>query len=272
MTVASSSARSASTSDRYVDDLTLDLDVDFSEHVEALREALDAFVAHARRAGMDALVPTAPAWTVRQLVAHQGMVHRWATSWITGVRIDHRAAQSEGLEAADPVQWLRAGGHRLLKALEEAPVDLDTRVFLNDAPAPRLFWARRQCHETTIHSVDALSAALGRVPNADDTWVTRQIALDGIDELLTGFLTRESSHLRSEDPISFAFRPTDVDRSWLVQVGSEVPVVQRNHHGHADVVLEAPAEVLYLAVWNRTDEVVVEGFDLWRDLARVTWT
>ena len=255
-----------------MDDLTLDLDVDFSEHVEALREALDAFVDHAGSAGMDTRVPTTPEWTVRELVAHLGMVHRWATSWIVGVRTDPGSARTEGLEADDPVVWLRSGGHRLLKALEEAPVDLDTRVYLNHAPAPRLFWARRQCHETTIHSVDALSAALGRVPNADDTWITRQIALDGIDELLRGFLTRDSSHLRSEVPISYAFRPTDVDRSWLVQVGPGAPVVQRDHRGHADVELRAPAEVLYLAAWNRTDEVAVEGFDLWRALARVTWT
>lgn len=255
-----------------MDDLALDLDVDFSEYLEGIRTALDAFVDHAHRAGLDAPVPTAPEWTVRALVAHQGMVHRWAMSWILGARVDPATLESEGLRSADPVQWLRDGGHRLVQALQEAPEDLDTKVFLNDAPAPRIFWARRQCHETTIHSVDALSAALGRTPNADDTWITRQIALDGIDELLTGFMAREQSRLRSDQPISFAFRPTDVDRTWLVRVSADAPVVERGHRSHADVVLEAPAEVLYLAAWNRTDEVAVEGFDRWRDLARVTWT
>jgi uncharacterized protein (TIGR03083 family) len=255
-----------------VEDLSLHLDADFSEHIEAIRGALDGFVHDARQAGLDAPVPTAPGWTVRQLIAHQGMVHRWATATVLGQRVDTGAIEAEGLEAPDPVLWLRAGGHRLVAVLKDAPRDLDAPVFLNDAPAPRQFWARRQCHETTIHAVDAQSAALGRMPTAADTEITRQIALDGIDELLTGFLTRESSPLRSQTPIRFAFRPSDVNRSWLVHVGPDAPVVERNHRGHADVVLKAPAEVLYLAVWNRTDELTTEGFEIWRDLAKVTWS
>ena len=64
-------------------------------------------------------------------------------------------------------------------------------MFLADAPSPRCFWARRQCHETTIHAVDALSASLGRYPvAADASWIGTELALDGIDELLTGFLPR----------------------------------------------------------------------------------
>jgi uncharacterized protein (TIGR03083 family) len=255
-----------------VDDLSLHPDADFSDYIEGLRAALDGFVHDARQARLDAPVPTAPAWTLRELIAHLGMVHRWATAKVVGERVDTAAIEAEGREAADPVLWLRSGGHRLVTALEDAPTDLDARVFLNDAPAPRLFWARRQCHETTIHAVDARAAALGRMPTAEDTEITRQIAVDGIDELLTGFLTREKTRLRTETPLKFAFRPTDVDRSWLMHVGPDAPVVERNHHGHADVVLKAPAEVLYLAVWNRTDELAsVEGFEIWRDLAQVTW-
>jgi uncharacterized protein (TIGR03083 family) len=253
-------------------DLGVDERVDFSEHLGALREALDGFVDHAHRAGLEARVPTTPGWTVRELVAHQGMVHRWATAMVQGTRVDADSLVAEGLASPDPVLWLREGGHRLITALQEAPEDLEAPVFLNDAPAPRRFWARRQCHETTIHSVDALAAALGRIPHAADTWITRQVALDGIDELLSGFLTRRRSRLRSEQPITFAVRPTDVDASWRVHVTSEPPVVERDARGHADVVLEGPAEALYLAVWNRSDEVSVEGFQLWRELARVTWS
>ena len=145
------------------------------------------------------------------------MVHRWATDCVQGKRVDPSTYETEGLESDDPVLWLRDGGLRLIAALKDAPVDLEAFVFLNDAPAPRLFWARRQCHETTIHSVDALAAKLGRVPTADETWVTQQVALDGIDELLTGFLTRPKSTLRSDEPLSLSIRPNDVDSSWLVR-------------------------------------------------------
>jgi uncharacterized protein (TIGR03083 family) len=253
-------------------EFALDLDVDFSEHLEAIRESLAAFVDHARHAGLDAPVPTAPEWSVRQLVAHQGMVHRWATDNVLGRRSDPGRYETEGLESSDPVNWLHEGALRLVRTLEEAPADLEAPVFLNDAPTPRQFWARRQCHETTIHSVDALSARLGRVPTAAETWVTRQIALDGIDELLVGFLTRPQSRLRSEEPLTFVVRPSDVRRSWSVRVSGEPPVVERAADSHADVVLEGTAEQLYLALWNRSDEVQTEGYDLWRRAARITWS
>ena len=246
--------------------------MELPEHIEGLREALVSFIADARRAGLDAAVPTTPDWNVGQLIAHQGMVHRWATDTLLGTRADPSPYEAEGLAAADPTVWLHEGGLRLIETLQDAPDDLDAPVFLNDAPAPRRFWARRQCHETTIHSVDALAAALGRAPRSDETWITRDMALDGIDELLVGFLTRSRSRLRSESPITFAVRPDDVRRSWLVHVSSEPPVVERDTHGRADVVLEASAEALYLVLWNRSDEVVADGFDLWRRAARVTWS
>jgi hypothetical protein len=186
--------------------------------------------------------------------------------------VDTDALEAEGLETSDPLTWLHEGGLRLVSTLQEAPEDLEAPVFLDNAPSPRRFWARRQCHETTIHSIDAQAAALGRMPHAVDTWVTRKMSLDGIDELLRGFLTRERSPLRSADPVRFRIRPTDVDRSWLVHVSSAPPVVELDKRGHADVVLKAPAEVLYLALWNRTDELTADGFEMWRRLARVTWS
>jgi len=252
-------------------ELSLDVALDFSECVEGIRGALAGFVSYARKAGLEAAVPTAPEWNLRQLIAHQGMVHRWAVANLHGKPAETAAYEAEGRDVADPVTWLHEGGQRLIKALQGSPEDLEAKVFLNDAPAPRQFWARRQCHETTIHSVDALAASLGRVPRASETEITREIALDGIDELLNGFHTREKSRLRTESPTTFAVRPTDVDRSWLVRVSSEPAVVERDVHVHADVVLEASAEALYLALWNRTDEVTADGIELWRDVARVTW-
>ena len=67
-------------------------------------------------------------------------------------------------------------------------------AFLADPATPRLlFWARRQAMETTVHRVDAESA-LGRcTPLAPD------IALDGIDEFLTGFLPRSRTPLHADD-------------------------------------------------------------------------
>src|SRR5262245_19158918 len=169
------------------------------QYLEELRTALVCFVRYVDRAGLSAPVPTTPDWTVRQLVAHQGMVHRWATGIIRGERVTPNEYERQGREAADPVEWLRDGAIDLAQALAEAPEDPDALVFLEDAPSAKLFWARRQCHETTMHAIDALSAALGRYPKAADTWISTELAVDGIDELLTGFVTRPKSRLRAEE-------------------------------------------------------------------------
>jgi MDMPI C-terminal domain len=154
-------------------------------------------------------------------------------------------------------------------------------VFLADAPSPKRFWARRQCHETTIHAVDALSAALGRYPRAGDaTWIGTEVALDGIDELLTGFLPRPVSRLRSDDGRRIAVRPEAGAGGWLLELSDGPPVTTRfaDPAPDADVVLTGSAVSLYLTLWNRSDEAVPidgpsggGGWDDWRDSAQVTW-
>jgi uncharacterized protein (TIGR03083 family) len=251
------------------EELSADFGLDLSEHLEGIRDALAAFIDGARHAGLDAPVPTCPDWTVRQLIAHQGMVHRWATAELRGEKSN--PSMQEGLEVKDPITWLHDGGLTLVETLDSVPDDVEALVFLNDAPPPRSFWARRQCHETTIHAIDALASSLGRPVRAEDTWISREIALDGIDELLTGFVTRKRSPLRAETPTTFVVRPRDAGMRWTVNVSSEPAVTERRDHEHADVVLEGSAVALYLALWNRSEEIQADGFDLWRSTACITW-
>jgi len=253
-----------------------------AEHLDGLRSALVAFVRYADRAGLQAPVPTTPDWTVRQLVAHQGMVHRWAASLVRGETIDPDAVERDGQASADPLDWLRDGAIEVVQAIHDAPDDLEALVFLHDAPPAKRFWARRQCHETTMHAVDALSAALGRYPKADDTWIEPALALDGIDELLTGFITRSKSRLRAEEPMTILVDPTDSDRRWLVRVSDQPAVTERVEVStgssggasevDADVVLQGPAVALYLTLWNRSDEVAPEGaWDIWTEGSPIRW-
>ena len=249
------------------------------EHLAGLRAAVSAFAAHADRAGLEAGVPTCPGWTVRRLVAHQGMVHRWAAAAVRGERVEPDAFEREGLIQDDPVRWLREGADEVVAAIEAADEDVRTVVFLNDAPPPRRFWARRQCHETTMHAVDALGAALGRRPVAADSWIDPVLARDGIDELLGGFLTRNHSRLRCEEPTTVLVVPTDADESWRLDVSMRPAVTTRrttaaaDGDDDADVVLRAPSVALYLALWNRSDEVTAapDLADLWRSQSSITW-
>ena len=205
---------------------TLTLD----QHLAALRDAVSAFARHAQEAGLDVPVPTCPDWTVRRLIGHQGMVHRWAAANLRGKTVEIDATERAGRRAPSPVDWLRDGAIDLVAAITTAPDDVQTVVFLNDAPGPRAFWARRQCHETTIHSVDALAAALGRYPTSADTAIDPAVAVDGIDELLAGFMTRNKSRLRSESPMVVGVSPRSRRPVWLVEVG---PAPGRRHRGPA---------------------------------------
>ena len=204
------------------------------------------------------------------------MVHRWAAANLRGRTIEIDATERAGRRAPSPVDWLRDGAIDLVAAITEAPDDVRTIVFLNDAPGPRAFWARRQCHETTIHAVDALAGALGRYPTAADTWIEPAVALDGIDELLAGFMTRNKSRLRSDQPLTVGVLADESPTGWLVEASpapAVVTVAPRDEVAdRADVRLDGPAVAVYLTLWNRSDELDLEGaaLDPWR-AAPITW-
>lgn len=236
----------------------------FEQHLNGLRDATMMMSRHACAAGLDTDVPTCPEWTVRRLIGHQGRVHRWSRATLRGETIDAKATEKAGRSNADPVEWLRDGAIALVTTLIDTPEDANTMVFLHDAPPPRLFWARRMHHETTMHGVDALAAMLGRLPRAEETWIGVDAALDGIDELLSGFVPRARSPLRSATGVTIAVRTPDADHSWTVRVSNASPVVVR-HDGAAegDLLIEAPAVALYLALWHRSDEVSSDRSGLW---------
>ncbi|MDF1604558.1 maleylpyruvate isomerase family mycothiol-dependent enzyme [Nocardioides sp. YIM 152315] len=248
-----------------------------SQHLEGLRSAMVAFVRYADRAGLSAPVPTCPEWSVRDLVAHQGMVHRWAArllrgEWTRDADADH--FEAEGRAAEDPLEWLREGAIELVETIARAADDVRAPVFLDDAPAPRAFWARRQCHETTIHAVDALSAVFGRHPDPAETWIGAELASDGIDEMLTGFVTRPRSRLRCAEDAVLVVAPDDVPAWWLLRLGPRPAVAERGSGPRpdlppADWELTGTAVELYLALWNRT--VRPELGAAWGARTAITW-
>lgn len=230
----------------------------------------------ADRAGLDAAVPTCPGWDVRALIAHTGMVHRWATRHVN----EGRHAFAGNTEEPDfpaprdgAVQWFRDGVSDLVAALRAAPDDLDATVFLADAGPPRHFWARRQAHETTVHSADA-AGALGEVSDLD-----AGLALDGIGELLEGFYGRRGGRLLADPPLRIRVAPADVaTTTWLVELGADSRTVTRDGGGPADCTLRGAAADLYLYLWNRRParDVEVDGdnraVEVWQSRARVRWS
>ena len=260
----------------------------FEHWGDGIGAAATVLRANATASGLTAGVPTCPGWTVADLVVHQGMVHRWAADVLrgrTGDGSDHEAA---GRAADDLLGWFDEGATEVLDVLSKTPADWDGFFFLKNSPHKRDGWARRQCHETTIHAVDAMSARLGRLPRADEVWFSPALATDGIDELLTGFVPRRSSTLRSAEPLTIAIHATDTDARWTVQVCDDPPVVTRDGQVSPDARWSGAARDLYLLLWNRAGEGEGDGerripidelneadaraLRLWRETMKVAWS
>jgi uncharacterized protein (TIGR03083 family) len=268
---------------------------DVPGYLGALRREGELLAAAAEGAGMGAAVPSCPGWAVRDLLKHTGYVHRWAAGFVTRGLARPQGGHSEaevlgqGPGDAELPGWFRQGHAALVRALEEAPADLDCWTFL-DAPSPLAFWARRQAHETAIHRADAeraaaaapgpaiaagaaggpavaAGAAAGPAPGA---MYEPAFAADGVDELLMGFLARNirrggwpgldgSLAIRAGDGAAGA-------ADWLVTGGAAAPGVSRGTGpadyevtgpadyevtGPADYEVTGPAASLYLTLWNR---------------------
>jgi len=227
-------------------------------------------------------VPTCPDWTVRDLVAHLGGVHRWATRIVTeGLLQPPPDDQFDELfappaDSAALLAWFRDGATALDGALRAAPDDLRAFVFLKNAPPARVFWARREAHETTIHRVDALAARLGRMPSTAEAAVPASLALDGIDELINGFIPRRSSRLRTDEPFRMTIAPTDATAAWTIAVSDQPPVVTPGIDPDSQALITGSAAALYLGLWNRGDDIAengtVDALGHWRDQVRVAWS
>ncbi len=260
--------------------------MEFAEHLTTLLSEGRSLPATARRAGWETPVPACPGWTVRDLAAHLGETHRWATMIVGEARDEfpsreERAALGEAPPDDGLAEWLGDGVEALADTLARAEPTLSCVTILPGLP-PRQFWARRQAHETLVHRLDVELAAdgvLGRVE--PDT------AVDGIAELLE-FLpvrTRRRGGLRSDPPRTIVVTCDD-GPSWTARTGPDGLEVSAGvaagsgSGGDAagpapDVRLRGPAAAVHAVLWNRApwSTVVVEGEDavleLWREGARI---
>lgn len=248
------------------------------ELIPALVDAGHRLASAGARADLGATVPSCPEWSVRDLLYHQGSVHRWAETIV-------REGRAENFDpvGGDPLRdaakrppdnelldWFRAGHAQLVATLEAAPEDLECWTFLR-APSPLHFWARRQTHETTIHRVDTELAV------DDVSPIDPLVAADGIDELLTGFVQRRRGRLRSETPKTLGVHATDTGNHWHLAISAD-PVVTERTDRESDATLRGPAVDVYLALWNRLSLGALDAFgdaellSSWSKLVQVRWS
>jgi uncharacterized protein (TIGR03083 family) len=248
-----------------------------TEHIDAIQHEGQLLAAAATRTELDAPIPTCPDWRMRDLVRHVGGVHRWATGYVGNRHTEMLDVNLDDLvdtwpaDDLDLIDWFREGHERLVHTLASAPPDLDCYTFL-PAPSPLAMWARRQAHETAMHRVDAES------PGSTITKFLPAFAVDGVDELLSCFITRPRPRRapKVSSPRSIHVHTTDTGDDWHIQIGLE-DVVTSRRSSPADCTITADAGDLYLLLWNRRSDagISVDGdrdlLALWREGVRIRW-
>jgi hypothetical protein len=122
-----------------------------------------------------------------------------------------------------------------------------------------------------------MSAARGAVPPAAETWIHSELAVDGVDELLMGFVPRRRTGLELPEPRTVVVRTTDTGHAWTLRVGdgrTTSIVGEPESPESGDVEVSGTATQVYLAVWNRGDEVTSTDpalLDRWRTDVQVLW-
>ena len=141
---------------------------------------------------------------------------------------------------------------------------------------PSALWLVRHAESVgNVADAHAHQQGAGRLPSTAEAGVGPELALDGIDELLTGFFPRGRSELAGLAPITLAVLPGDAQRAWTVRVEGDRLTTVRERRPDPDATFTGTAAQLYLGLWNRGAEITATGrpgvLEAWRRGQRVSW-
>lgn len=183
-------------------------------------------------------------WKVRDVVAHLGGVHRWATRIVVNRSQDGPSFTKSKLAGIELCDWFDEGVGELVAAFTAADPESPCPNFNPGSANTVAFWLRRQMHETTIHRWDVEQALHSTTP------IAPAVAADGIDEYLDVFVrTRGKQTLTAPLALSTAVPA----RSWLLAPADKPGRVDV----HAEPVHDPVAEIsgapdqLLLMLWGR---------------------
>ena len=222
-------------------------------------------------------VPTAPKWTLTELVDHVGSVQRMVTMLVGERLAEPSSAFARYVPGpTDPAQWrawLTEGAaeakRAFVSATDDAPV-WDP----SGADAGVKFWSRRLFGEACVHRADAAAALGTRYELAPE------FAVEAIEDWLDTMTSRTYWENRPDfaegmrgDGQTLHFHATDASGDWLARREQDRVVLERTY-GEADVTVSGPATDLLLVISRRrplssTPSLDVQGeaalFDRWID-------
>ncbi|VAV99495.1 hypothetical protein MNBD_ACTINO02-461 [hydrothermal vent metagenome] len=156
---------------------------------------------------------TCPGWTVTDVVAHLGRIHR-RTLDLVNEGLTDRFPDPVDAPERDVVAWAGAAARDMVSAL--AGIDPTTPLYTwHTSNQTAGFWMRRMAHETAIHRLDAEIAVGDIVP------FEREFAADCVAEVLEVLLTGcppWGTWIPFDKVVYLAC--TDVEASWMLELGA----------------------------------------------------
>jgi uncharacterized protein (TIGR03083 family) len=239
------------------------------EHTRRLAEAAVA-------AGPDAAVPTAPKWTVADLVEHVGQTHHWVAEIIERRIVDPTQLPTEmAVLPADPSEWqvwLAESAQRVADACSDEALEAPVFNASGDERTGAQFWMSSMLNESVVHGYDAANAA--STANAGEP-ARAEVDADVAAALISNHLTMLTSPtwelLRSES--AHAIRGTGQTLQWLAtdaEGDAGAWFIERRPDGaawtpgthQADVTITGPAGSLLLTMTRRLPLTDPEATDI----------
>jgi uncharacterized protein (TIGR03083 family) len=155
------------------------------------------------------------------------------------------------LDDREPLALYDEARAAIVSALQTAGTTLPTWTF-SPTDQTSAFWYRRMALETTVHRVDA------ELAHAVATPIDRDLALDGIDEVLTLMLGGPWwAEGDTSSPVDATVRVTADGNSWTTKADATSATVTRDTDAEvAAEIFGDPTNVL-LWLWGRRDTTAV---------------
>ncbi|MEV4348597.1 maleylpyruvate isomerase family mycothiol-dependent enzyme [Actinoplanes sp. NPDC049596] len=209
----------------------------------------------ATTAGPDANVPTAPEWTVADLVAHVGQTQHWIAEIIERRITDPTQLPTDmAARPGDPHEWpawLSESARRVVAACSDDALDAPVFNAAGDERSGTRFWLTSVLNESVVHGFDAAAAA-GRPPSVEAD-VAAALIGNHLAMLTSPTWTMQrpsSAHALRGTGQTLQFQATDLKSGWYVE---RQPTGATWHPGTrpADVTVTGPAGSLLLALTRR---------------------
>jgi uncharacterized protein (TIGR03083 family) len=203
---------------------------------------------------LSAAVPSCPGWDVRDAVRHTAEVyeHKIACVELGGAKPD--PWPPEWSPTSDSLAWFDDAHHRVIEMLRTTDPAAPSWTWLPDDQTAG-FWLRRMAQETAIHRVD-VELAFGAV-----TPVDRELAVDGIDELLYLMVAGDWTGDEQPDLVGTAAVATP-ERTWTIRmVEDRVDVDEGDGADASATVMAEPAPLLLWLYGRAPDDVVTVSGD-----------